>query len=127
MTQMDGLLLRYMLVALNPKGSKDKILPNFDIAIWKHTQEFKVSTPLEAADEDQDSKLLTAKEVAEIAPEVKTPPPASRKPSKQVMPPGSSPPNELETLALRSHRFEAVPQVENVSLLVRRSVNNFSI
>ena len=117
-----------MLVALNPKGSKDKILPNFDIAIWKQTQEFKVSTPLEAADEDQDSKLSTAKEVAEIAPEVTTPPPSvSRKPSKQVMLPGSSPPNELETLALRSHRFEAVPQVENVSLLVRRSVNNFSI
>ena len=104
-------------------------MPNFDIAIWKQTQEFKVSTPLEAADEDQDPKLVTAKEVAEIAPEVTTPPPpASRKPSKQVMPPAaSSPPNELETLALRSHRFEAVPQVENVSLLVRRSVNNFSI
>ena len=103
-------------------------MPNFDIAIWKQTQEFKVSTPLEAADEDQDSKLVTEKDVAEIAPKVTTPPPASRKPSKPVMPsPASSPPNELETLALRSHRFEAVPQVENVSLLVRRSVNNFSI
>ena len=105
-------------------------MPNFDIAIWKQTQEFKVSTPLEAADEeDQDSKQVTAKDVTVIAPKVTTPPPAaSRKPSKPVMPsPASSPPNELETLALRSHRFEAVPQVENVSLLVRRSVNNFSI
>ena len=109
-----------MLVALNPKGSKDKKLPHFDIAIWKQMQEVKAPTPPsvqppEAAGEDP--KLVTAKDVAEIAPENEvTPPPASRKPSMQVIPPSFTP-NELETLVLRSHRLEAVPQVENVSLM----------
>ena len=94
-----------------------KNYPNFDIAVWKQTQDFKAPSvePPEAAGEDP--KLVTAKDVAEIAPENEvTPPPASRKPSMQVIPPSFTP-NELETLVLRSHRLEAVPQVENVSLM----------
>ena len=71
--------------------------------------------PVEAPKEEEQTVAVPADEVLDAPTPPKKLSTPVKKPSPRILP--KSPPNELETISLKSHKFEKLPQLEAVSLL----------